>query len=277
MKETIKLNKKIYGTKGTQDHLSEEFKKFTVKKYSIEEFFDLYQQLFYDISKNGRLSHSTIVAKSTEYAGTPPNPKDQIILDLEEQIIKIQWAIDSIEEEHPFLPNHRTVVQSRRDPSLRYYIQSGRRRKINKDEAFDALKSRAGYSKDTPYEDFSVLLNADAIAGIMPGPDINSETDLNLDTAYVNRFTPGADNFKTLNEMSSSSPKPDLRNETPIPEINRYNPMANIEEPPPTPEELELNTIMNTNDFNEMRSYNIMGNNSKRSFRETYSTDGRII
>ena len=53
--------------------------------------------------------------------------------------------------------------------------------------------------------------------------------------------------------------------------------MANIEEPPPTPEELELNTIMNTNDFNEMRSYNIMGNNSKRSFRETYSTDGRII
>ena len=271
MKETIKLNKQIYGAKGTKDQISEEFKKFTVKKYTIEEFFDLYQNLFYDIDKIGRLSHSTIVAKSTEYAGTPPNPKDQTILDLRERIQEIQWAIDSIEEEHPFLPNHQTVVQSRMDPTLRYYIQSGRRRKINKDEAFDSLKSRAGYSKDKPNEEFSVLLNADAIAGITPGPDINSETDLKLDTAYVNRFTPGVDNFNKLNNLALSAPKPDLRNLTPIPDINRYNPMVNIEEPPPSPEELELSPIMNTNNFNEMRSYNIMGG-KKGNFRGTYTS-----
>ena len=54
MKETIQLNKNIYGTKGTQDKLDETFKQFTVKNYTVEEFFNLYQELFYDINKEGR-------------------------------------------------------------------------------------------------------------------------------------------------------------------------------------------------------------------------------
>ena len=47
--------------------------------------------------------------------------------------------------------------------------------------------------------------------------------------------------------------------------------MVNIEEPPPSPEELELSPIMNTNNFNEMRSYNIMGG-KKGNFRGTYTS-----
>ena len=273
MKETIKLNKKIFGTKGTKDKLDETFKEFTVKEYKVEEFFDLYQQLFYDINKLGRLSHTTIVAKSTEYAGTPPNPKDQTILELQERRKEIQWAIDSIEEEHPFLPNNRTVVQSRNEPSLKYYIQSGRRRKINTDEVFTLLKTRAGFPEDSPNEDFSVLLNADAIAGIMPGPDINSTTDLNLDTAYVNRFTPGVNMKDPLSNITIPKLNPDLRNNIPIPEINNYNPMVNIEEIPPTPKELELQYTMNTDAFNKSTHYNANIKGSARSnFRSKYSS-----
>ena len=256
MKEIIKLNKHIYGTKGTQDKIDDEFKEFIVKTHTVEEFFDLYQQLFYDINKIGRLSHTTIVAKSTEYAGTPPNPKDQTILELKERRKEIQWAIDSIEETHPFLPNNRTVIQARNEPSLKYYMQSGRRRQIKNDTVFNLLKTRAGYSEDTPNEDFAVLLNSDAIAGIMPGPDINSETDLNLDTANINRFTPGVNMNDSLSNINVQKPNPDLRNNTSIPEINNYNPMANIEEIPPTPKELELLSLMNTDDYNRSKHYN---------------------
>ena len=45
--------------------------------------------------------------------------------------------------------------------------------------------------------------------------------------------------------------KPDLRKNPSIPEINNYNPMANIEEPPLPPDALNLSPIMNTNAFNQ--------------------------
>ena len=235
----------------TEDALDRGFKQFTVKKYTVEEFFDLYQQLFYEVEKKGRFSHTTIVAKSTEYAGTPPNPKDLEILDLKDQIKEIKWEIDSIEEEHPFLPNNTTVLQSRNEPTLRYLMQSGRRRQIKSDEVYNLLKIRAGYSEDTPNEDFSVLLNAAAIQGILPGPDISSQEDLNLDIAYINRFTPGLNPDDPLSNINIQIQQPDLRNNPSLPETNNYNVMANIDEPPPTPEGLKLNAIMNTNSFNQ--------------------------
>ena len=144
-----------------------------------------------------------------------------------------------------------TTIQSRQEPSLRYYIQSGRRRQIKSDEVFDLLKTRAGYSKDTPNENFSVLLNADAIAGITPGPDINSQDDLSLDIAYINRFNAGLDKKDPLNNINIKIPKPDLRVNPSLPEMDNHNPMANIEEPPATPEALNLSPIMNTNSFNQ--------------------------
>ena len=262
MLRKIKIDKKIYESRKTIDSLDEEFTEFSIKKHTVEEFFDLYQQLFYEIEKEGRFSHNTIVFKSTEYADTPPNPKDQEILDLREQVVDVQYEIDSIEEEHAFLPNNMTTIQSRQEPSLRYHIQSGKRRQIKNDEVFDLLKQRAGYSKDTPNEDFSVLLNSDAIAGISPGPDINSQDDLSVDIAFINRFIPGKNtNSKLgtrsiLDEIKIMIEKPDLRalNNIALPEPpSDYNPIANIEEPAPPPKALELNPIMNTNDFNKSK------------------------
>ncbi len=250
MLRKIKIDRKIYESLKTKEKINNEFTEFILKKYTIDEFFDLYQQLFYEIEKTGRLSHTTIVAKSTEYAGTPPNPKDQEILDLREQVKNIQFEIDSIPEEHPYLPNDMTVIQSRQEPSLRYLMQSGRRRRIMSDNVFDLLKARAGYSKATPNEDFSVLLNADAIAGITPGPDINTQEDINIEIATINRYNQGVDPNDPLS-VKIKLEKPDLRNNPALPEMNNYNPMINIEEPPPTKKQLELNPIMNTNSFNQ--------------------------
>tara|TARA_R110001592_G_scaffold37424_4_gene124843 strand:- start:6535 stop:7335 length:801 start_codon:yes stop_codon:yes gene_type:complete len=260
----IKLNKQIYGVKGTHDFLDKEFKELIIKKFTTTEFFDLYRDLFFDIEKEGRLSHKTIVAKSTEYAGTPPNPKDQTIIDLKERKQDIQWEIDSIEEEHPFLPNNSTVLQSRNEPSLKYLIQSGRRRQIKDDKVFDFIKERNGYTKDTPNENFAVLLNADAISGIIQGPNINKENDVGIDVAFINRYTPGVNQEDPLDNINIKIEKPDLRKGTAIPEI--YNPMVNVEEPSPLPEALDLSSVMNTNSFNQsntpLNNYRYNSNNS---------------
>ncbi len=252
MLRKIKINKQVYEAQKTSDSVNDSFVEFAPKKYTVDEFFDLYQQLFYEIEKKGRFSHDTIVKKSTEYAGTPPNPKDQEIIDLREQVTDVQFEIDSIEEEHPFLPNDLTVIQSRNEPSLRYFMQSGRRRQIKNDAVFDLLKTRTGYPQDTPNENFCVLLNADAIAGIAPGPDINSQEDLHIDIAAINTFTPGKDASDPISNLNIQFEKPDLRVNPALPELDSsYNPMANIEEPPTPPEKLELNPIMNTNSFNQ--------------------------
>ena len=57
-----------------------------------------------------------------------------------------------------------------------------------------------------------------------------------------------------LNQMKITLQEPDLRslNNISLPEPpSDYNPMANIEEPLPPPKALELNPIMNSNDFNK--------------------------
>ena len=246
----IDIKQTVYGSRRSKESVDRNFKQLKLKKYTVEEFFELYFQLFYEIEKKGVQSHTTIVNASTEYAGTPPNPKDLEIADLKDQIKDIQWEIDSIEEEHPFIKNN-TVIQARSEPSLRYYMQSGRRRQIKTDEVFDLLKTRAGYTKDTPNENFSVLLNVDAISGMLPGPDINSQTDLNLDIAYINRFTPGLNPNDPLANINIQPEQPNLQINPALPETNNYNIMANIEEPPIPPEGHELNPIMNTNSFNQ--------------------------
>tara|TARA_Y100000592_G_scaffold86022_1_gene138791 strand:- start:2154 stop:3146 length:993 start_codon:yes stop_codon:yes gene_type:complete len=247
----IKIEKKVFEAKKTGVAIDKSFSQLLPKTYTIDEFFDLYLQLFYDIEKKGRFSHETIIKKSTEYAGTPPNPKDQEIIDLREQVRDVQFEIDSIPKEHPFLPNELTVIQSRSEPSLRYFMQAGRRRQIKSDVVFDLLKERTGYPLDTPNEDFCVLLNPDAIAGITPGPDINTQNDLTIDIATINRFTPGIDATDSIPEINLKIEQPDIRINPALPEMDSsYNPLANIEEPPPPPEALELNPIMNTNSFN---------------------------
>ena len=231
-------------------------------------FFDLYQHLFYEIEKEGNLSHSTIVAKSTEYVGTPPNPKDQEILDLKEQVQDIQFEIDSIEEEHPFLPN-RVVLQVRNEPSLRYYMQSGRRRQIKNIEILKSIKQQTRTPDGTPNEDYCVLLDANAILSIMPGPDIELEADLNVNIASINRYNPGMDPNDPLADINIKISKPDLRNTTIVPEIGQYNPMANIEEAPPPPEGLIFNEG-NTNNFNEEQ--HSLQNWQERNIGNAYST-----
>ena len=233
--QEISLSKTVFGTNGARDFLDEEFTEFIVKKYTISEFLQEYHNLFYDIPKEGRLSHSTIVTKSTEYAGIPINPKDLTIEELKEQATDIQEEIDSIEKEHPLI-NNRSVLQVKNDVSMKYYMQSGKRRKINEMGILDAIKNQSGFANNISDDDFCISLNAEAIYSIEAGPDINTEEDINLDILFVNRFTPGVDYVDPLSGIKTPTSNPDLKTDPFISETSEYNPLMNIEDPEPTPE-----------------------------------------
>ena len=183
--KNIKLNKKIYIAEDTREELDEKFNEFKLKIPTIKEFFTHYDRLFYEIPKKGRLSHNTIANKSIKYVGMPPNPKVEEIYDLGQQLRKIQRDIDSIELEHDFLPN-RTVIQNRNNYELKYYMQSGRKRKINKESVFKLIKRQRGAHKLSDSE-FVILLDQSAIEGITEGLPIDKESDLNVSILEINR------------------------------------------------------------------------------------------
>ena len=184
--QNIKLTKKIYPSTRIYDILDEEFSEFIIEPLNIDEFFENYNNIFYDIPKTGRLSHRKIIEKSIKQAGVPYNPKLEDKQELLDQINDLQEDLDSIEEEHPFFKNG-SVIQARNNEQLNYYMQSGRRRQINSDGAFKLIKKRAG-KREIPNTDFTTPLDMQAIAGILVGPPINNEEDLNIDILSINRF-----------------------------------------------------------------------------------------
>ena len=75
--EKLELNKTIYKATNAYDSLDEEFMEFVPKKYTIDDLFEAYNYLFYDIRKEGKKhSHFNIVQESIRHAGYPINPKD---------------------------------------------------------------------------------------------------------------------------------------------------------------------------------------------------------
>jgi len=188
-KETreIPLTKDIYGFKKTKRLLDRDFVEFLSKERSINELFDMYNALFYEIQTYGKNSHKFIVNHSSKYAGVPLDPQIEEIENLREQIQILKDDIDSIEDEHPFIPN-RSIVQNRANNELNYYIQSGRKRQIFDPRAFQLIKKQSGFKGEDPDLDFVILLNSQAIGGIVSGPPINDINDIDIDILEINRY-----------------------------------------------------------------------------------------
>lgn len=185
--ERLELNKTIYGIIKAHDALDEEFLEFIPKKYVLNDLFNMYDSLFYDIIKEGKKhTHFNIVQESIKYAGEPTNPKDGDIEELKEQIQQVENDIWSIENSHLYFPNGSILRSANGEND--YYMQSGRRRKINYRGAFALIKRRAG-KKNIPDEDFVIFPISDTcITGILVGPPINKIDDLGVDLMELNRF-----------------------------------------------------------------------------------------
>ena len=182
--ETLKLTKTIYGTSKAHEALDEEFVEFAPKKPTINDLFDMYNSLFYDIIKEGKKhSHFNIIQESIRYAGYPINPKEADAEELRAQIQQIEDDIWSIENEHPFFKNG-TVLENNGN---QYYMHSGRKREINSNSALELIKRRAG-KKGVPTVEFVIPVSQTCIAGILVGPSVDSVEDLNVDIMTLNRF-----------------------------------------------------------------------------------------
>ena len=104
--ETLNLTKTIYGATKAQDSLDKEFVEFAPKPHTIDDLFNMYDLLFYDIIKEGKNNtHFNIVQESIRYAGEPINPKDGDIEELNSQIQQVEDDIWSIENSHLYFPN----------------------------------------------------------------------------------------------------------------------------------------------------------------------------
>ena len=60
---------------------------------SLDQFFDYYNQLFYNIPKDGTLSHKTLIDQSKDYYGNYFDPRDQQILDLNAEIAALNHQL----------------------------------------------------------------------------------------------------------------------------------------------------------------------------------------
>ncbi len=100
MQQRIRLNKKEYNKTQYPQIINTEFTQLTpvtnepvaVQDVSTDEFFLLYNKLFFDISKTGNNSHETLIQTSTEYIGYEPllteiEALQQEITDLRRQLL----------------------------------------------------------------------------------------------------------------------------------------------------------------------------------------------
>ena len=102
----IIFNKAIYSRVDFNKKINAEFSELNNEQplVNVEEFFNLYNEIFFDIPKTGENSHSTIIESSLDYVDDYENPlevvirsKDIEIESLNRQLLVIQGELSSLQ------------------------------------------------------------------------------------------------------------------------------------------------------------------------------------
>ena len=174
----INLQKTVYGKKSFDDKINRSFDEFMSKNkdISMEEFFTYYNQMFYEIPKDGSNSHKAIIDQSTDYIGDFIDNRDVEILELTKQIVDLERKLAEQEEadkEHPIFTNGTFLKQADKKPI--YYMDKGAKRKITDFDTYLVLKRVNGHETDKPDEEVYILVNEDVIKGLETGPKFSPE------------------------------------------------------------------------------------------------------
>jgi len=175
-----KLQRKIYESKKARDILDEEFTEFLPLKRSTNEFFNLYNTKFYNISDK---VHKFFSEQSLQYVIDYINPKKITEQDLISQINQTQIDIDSIELFHPVFTNN--IVLNMGGTENYYYIQSGKRRKIIGNEMLQKVKDSLR-KRDKIKNNWTINVPSATISGIPLGPPIEEEEDIHISIYTIN-------------------------------------------------------------------------------------------
>lgn len=177
---TKKLLKKEYHHNKAIQILDEEFSEFALKKPNRQRFFNLYNDLFYELP---RTLHAYFVKHSTSRVGPYVYPEEIEIENLEKQITTLKKEINSIELHHPFFKNGQILIDEQhydrgigRIDSPKFYMHSGKKRRIPWDYSlYLPIKRRLGYitsEEEISDNKYTIKVSQSTLSGIPDGPPL---------------------------------------------------------------------------------------------------------
>ena len=191
-KSTITLNREIYSRKGFNQTVGIEFEEFTKKEdtFSVTQFFQLYNALFFDIPRIGVESHNTIKRRSGEFIRgftTDNDAKDSTIDNLNDKVLELEQQLllaNQTDPEHPFFRNGSLVaeeVEGERTGKF-YFMDKGYKRKVAYNPTFyRTLLKVLNYETTDDYPGASKNI----LSQIKTGPDL-SESNFEQSTFIEN-------------------------------------------------------------------------------------------
>jgi len=156
----VKFDKTIYSSRQFKGIVDTNFGEFAPSQdqISIEVFFDLYKQLFYDIPKIGESSHTTLVRESSDYIGGYKDTQSSQVESLLAQIANLETQLatagsegvstEASIKEHPIFKNG-TIIKHAINSGEHYYMDKGYKRRIYGSAVFETLKMTL-YGTNTP-------------------------------------------------------------------------------------------------------------------------------
>ena len=179
-KSTITLNREIYSRKGFNQTVGVNFEEFSKKEdtFSVTQFFQLYNALFFDIPRIGVESHNAIKRRSSEFIrgfSADNDPKDDTIDNLNNKVLELEQQLllaNQTDPEHPFFRNGSLVAESvdgQRTGKF-YYMDKGYKRKVDYTATFyKTLLSVLGYPTADDYPETSITI----LSQIKTGPNLS--------------------------------------------------------------------------------------------------------
>ena len=175
---TIKLDREVFSRSSFNKIIDNSFEELQKKEdtFSITQFFQLYNSLFFDIPKIGNESHVALISKSREYVKgfSVSDPKDETINNLNEEIAKLERELllaNQTEPEHPFFRNG-TIVGKVDSPDY-YYMDKGFKRKIDYNSNFhQTLLKVLGYSGPKGGDNWYPETSTKILNQIKTGPNL---------------------------------------------------------------------------------------------------------
>ena len=179
-KSTITLNREIYSRKGFNQTVGVDFEEFSKKEdtFSVTQFFQLYNALFFDIPRIGVESHNAIKRRSSEFIrgfSADNDPKDDTIDNLNNKVLELEQQLllaNQTDPEHPFFRNGSLVAESvdgQRTGKF-YYMDKGYKRKVDYTATFyKTLLSVLGYPTADDYPETSTTI----LSQIKTGPNLS--------------------------------------------------------------------------------------------------------
>ena len=233
--EIIELKKRHYDQTSTSELLDRGFIEITKTKENLNptQFFNLYQELFYDIPKQGKRSHTFLIEESTKYIGGYEDPKDDKINTLIDKLTEIEGAQLQNPGEHPLFRNGIAIKAGNKlgimqEGHLRLVSDSG------DPSPFDQLKKALGIvnpsnGKPLQGEDSWTKVSEQTWDSLpkwpTPDSDINESADWSMTLA---QFTLAASNITILNENIKSSELDQAEINFLINELNKKVPFTGI-------------------------------------------------